>query len=392
MQNSSSGKIKLAIVAPGGLASAGTQKFLQMIAINLPKDKYSVDFYYTAENKDDFKAKLLEENGVKLIEFHVDGVKNHFYKSTVLKSDFFDKWKKEYDIVQIATCGISGYPIYKIKNIPVVDSLHYISGVNNDYNISRVMQISEFSQNMWLKRGGDKSRCVMVSHPMKMENFEFIDFRKKFGISEDTFVYGFHQRNNDQIFSDIPLKAFKKIESDKNAFIVCGGSELYKKQAKDLGIKNVYFIDYTSDTNILYSFLKSIDVYAHGRKDGELNSTAIAEALYFSKPIITHYSTAFNGQAEVIQGNGFIVNNADEYAEKMKKLESDKDFYEECSKASKKIFYEKYDVNSQLENIMHIYDGVLQNPYPYKIHRYISKYTGFIRNTLYLVKTKLLRK
>ena len=123
-----------------------------------------------------------------------------------------------------------------------------------------------------------------------------------------------------------------------------------------------------------------------------MNSTAIAEALYFSKPVITHYSTEFNGQAEVIQGNGFIVNNADEYAEKMKKLESEKEFYEECSMASKKIFMKKYDVNSQLENIIHIYDGVLQKPYPHKIHRYISKYTGFIRNTLYLVKTKLLRK
>ena len=95
MQNNTSEKIRLAIIASGGLASAGTQKFLQMIAINLPKDKYSVDFYYTAENKDDSKAKLLEENGVKLIEFHVDGVKNHFYnniywnkKNTYTKKSF----------------------------------------------------------------------------------------------------------------------------------------------------------------------------------------------------------------------------------------------------------------------------------------------------------------
>ena len=40
-------KIKVAFIKVGGITSGGTEKFLQIIATNLPKDKFEVDYYYS---------------------------------------------------------------------------------------------------------------------------------------------------------------------------------------------------------------------------------------------------------------------------------------------------------------------------------------------------------
>ena len=44
------------------------------------------------------------------------------------------------------------------------------------------------------------------------------------------------------------LEAYDEIEGDNTtAFLILGGSSNYRKQAKDLQLKNVYFLDTTSD-------------------------------------------------------------------------------------------------------------------------------------------------
>ena len=39
-------KIKVAFIKFCGMATGGTEKVLQTVAANLPKDKFEVDFYY----------------------------------------------------------------------------------------------------------------------------------------------------------------------------------------------------------------------------------------------------------------------------------------------------------------------------------------------------------
>jgi hypothetical protein len=39
-------KIRVAFIKFGGLASGGTEKYLQTIAVNLPSDKFIVDYFY----------------------------------------------------------------------------------------------------------------------------------------------------------------------------------------------------------------------------------------------------------------------------------------------------------------------------------------------------------
>lgn len=361
-------RIKIAFVHWNGLSAGGTERFLQTIAANLPQDKYLVDYYYAGEVAP-HRKKYMEEHNINLIEFHFDKKIEKGRYTYFSNCDFKHVFKGDYDLVQAGRYGSPESFFACIKGIPIIDSVHYVSGVDNRYEISRVMHISEFSKNAWVEKGGDKRRTVMISLPLFLPEFQYTDIRKKLGLKEDCFIFGFHQANRDGIFSDIPLRAYKEVESDKNAFVVCNGSKLYREQAKKLGLKNIYFFDYLANDDEFYSVIKSFNVYAHGRKDGELNSAAIAEAMSFGLPVITHPSDAFNGHLEVVRGNGFVANNYQEYAGYMKLLEEDSELHKKCSKASRELFESKYDFDVQMNNITAIYEAALQNPYPGKLRR-----------------------
>lgn len=383
--------IKLAVVTQYGMETGGTEKFLQTIASFLPKDRYNVDYYYIASDSkrvSKVKEKQLLTNGVNLKPYSCDAINCKFKYLYQKNSNFFDIYKNDYDLILTGSSGIAEEPLTFIRNIPILQSIHYVDGADNQFNISRVLNISKFSEKLWVSKGGDKKRSILVSHPIYIPSFNQINIRKKFNISEDTFIYGFHQRNDDRIFSDIPLKAFKKINNEKVAFIICGGSKLYKKEAQDLNLKNCFFIPETDNNDIIYSFLNTINVYAHGRADGELNSTALAEAMYFGLPIITHPSNKFNGHLEVVTNNGMVADNVDEYAKDMKKMLYDKQSYEEYSLASKEMFKKKYDLNNQIFNFMSICESTLKNPYPNKLERSIR---GFFAEIKHIVQRNLIK-
>ena len=363
-------KIKIAFVKYDGLGVGGTEKFLQTVAAGLPKNEFEDDYFYAHQDDNppnESRKQYLIDNSVNIIEFKTSKYRWHRDKFWIDDSNFFELFNDNYDIVQTGRCGVYEEPFSDIKS-PIIDSLHYIVGVDNQYNIARSMHISEFSKNMWVEKGGDKDRVVMVSHPVHIPDFEYKDLRAELGLT-NKFIYGLHQRNDDMIFSDIVLKAYKEVENENNAFILLGGSKKYREQAKELGLKNVHFLGHTGDKNIIQSFLKTIDLYAHGRFDGELNSTAIAEALYYGKPVISHISKGFNGHIECIGNAGFVVDTYQQYAEKLKELEQNVIFYEKISQNAKVRFNEMYDFDTQMQNIINIYRDVVKNPYPNKLKR-----------------------
>ena len=375
--------IKIAFIKYGGLASSGTEKFLQNIAILLPKDEFEVDYYYCDStpyigsnfkhpNTDPLNITPLKKAGVNLIEFKVEAKNVTKRTHPWINTNFFEVFKNEYDLIQTGRAGNPEYPFIKIKKNPIIDSIHVMGGVDNQFNISRVMHITNWSAQNWVKRGGDKNRIRIVSHPMIINEGESFSLKKELGL-ENKLVFGFHQRNSDEIFSNIPLLAYKEIENENNHFIILGGSSLYQKQAEDLGIKNIIFLPHTGDKNKIYSFIKTLNVYAHGRKDGEINSTAMAEAMFFGKPIISHTSKVHNGHIECIGDAGMVVDTVSEFVEGLKKFE-DKDFLNKKSELARAQFEKLYEVNSQMRNIINIYKDAVQNPYPNKISRFVSSF------------------
>lgn len=363
------GKIKIAFVTIYGLSVGGTERYLQTIASNLSKVEFEIDYYYTGEAAE-HRKQYVENNGVNCIYY--EGEYNSRYQFISLRnSNFMKIFRWSYDLIFTGRCGLPQEPFPKIRSIPIIDSLHYISGVDNQYNIARVLHISEFSRDKWVSKGGDKKRVLMVSNPLYLPPFNYFDIRPSLGLAEGTFLFGFHQANRDEIFSDIPLNAYKEIENDNNAFVVCNGSKLYREQAEKLGLKNVFFYDYVKDDNEFYSIIKSLDVYAHGRMDGELNSAAIAEALSFGLPVITHPSESYNGHLEIIRGNGYVANDYKQYARYMKELQENDEIRERFGRHSLEIFRERYSFEEQMDKIRKIIYGVLDNPYPYKARRIV---------------------
>jgi glycosyltransferase involved in cell wall biosynthesis len=381
MQN----KIRVAFIKFGGLSAGGTEKFLQTIAANLDPTRFAVTYFYcdTAPcigsdyihpGTDSYRIEYLQKHHVKMVEFRVGAKDITHPLHPWVATDFWEKFKEsDFDIIQTGRGGYKEYPFNKIKKTPIVDSLHLSAGVDNQYNIARVMHICNWNVEKWKKAGGDVQRSVLVSHPMEIDTSNAYSLREQFGIDSTIKIFGFHQRNADGIFSPIPLQAYKQIESADTHFMLMGGSTLYRDQAKTLGIKNITFIDHSAEQKQIYSFLKTLDVYAHGRKDGEVNSTAMAEAMYFGLPIVSHTSQYNNGHIECIGEAGMVVpeEDVDAYAAEMGKLKDDSKYYAYRSKAAKERFQENYELNGQMKRIEAIYDDVIRNPFPYPLRRFI---------------------
>lgn len=389
-------KIKIAFIKYAGLSSGGTEKFLQIIAANLSKKIFEVDFYYcdsTPYKGSDYKSlptdqtriNYLLKHGVKLIKFDVKAKDITTVRHDWDDTNFFQIFdEKKYDIIQTGRAGHPEYPFYKIKNTPIVDSIHLSCFPDNQFNISRVLHLCNWSAKKWIKKGGDAKRVRIVSLPIEMNFKKLSDFRKKLNL-KNKFVYGFHQRADDEIFSEIPLEAYKKIETDDTAFVLLNGSKKYLEQAKLLNLKNFVHIPFLKKQNDIYKFLRTLNVYAHGRKDGEVNSQAMAEAMFFGLPIVSHLTKINNGHVECIGNAGKVVNTIEEYAKELKLLKDDKNYYTFRSDEAKKRFKEKYELKNQMIKIENIYLDVIKNPFPYPMRRKIFSLT----NIFYLISKKI---
>ena len=167
---------------------------------------------------------------------------------------------------------------------------------------------------------------------------------------KNKFIFGFHQREADDIFSNIPLKSYQKIEREDNFFLMLGGSVLYQKQAEKLKLKNFLRLDSSSDMEILNKFLNTLDVYTHGRKYGETFGLVLTEAMSYGIPLISHRAES-NAQEEVIGEAGRVFNksNTFSYSKEMKKLQNHPTYYEEISKKSYSRFLKYYSSEAILE-------------------------------------------
>jgi glycosyltransferase involved in cell wall biosynthesis len=387
-------KIKIAFIKFGGLSAGGTEKFLQVLAVNLPTEYFTVDYFYCDSapyigsnykhlDTDPERVQFMEKSEVNLIKFNIDAKDINSPTHDWVGTDFWKKFdENNYDIIQTGRGGYPEYPFTKIKRTPIVDSLHLSAGIDNQYNISRVLHISKWSADQWVKKGGDASRVEVISTFLDIPKKQYLGLREKLDIN-NKFIFGFHQRKDDWIYSPIPLDAYKKIESENTVFLMLNGSDLYKKQANDLNIKNIIFLPYAETQDDIYDFVSTLDVFSHGRKDGEVNSAAIAEAMYFGLPIVSHSSSYANGHIECIGEGGRVLDNTEDYAVELKKLMEDKEYYKFRSSEAKKRFSEMYELKNQIAKIVNIYKDVIQNPFPNKLRRLYFDLVNRIKKMLY---------
>ena len=361
-------RIRVAFIKFCGMATGGTEKVLQTIAANLDKNKFLVDFYYCdsapyigsdfvhPDNELDRMA-YCYAGGVRLIKFSVKNKDVTTPTHDWIGSDFFDIFKENrYDVIQTGRAGHPEYPFTKIHNTPIVDSIHLAGMAENKANVYKTVLISKDQRDRWVQAGGPRDRSVIIPNPVEIPDdytdsyIQELKLRRKF-------VFGMHQRDDDGIFSNIPLEAYKKIENDKTHFILLGGSARYKKQAEDLGIQNITFLPTVSELEPIHKFLNTLKVYAHGRADGEQCSCAIIEALAHNLPVISHTAPSL-GHMEQIGDAGRVVSSSEVYSLVMIKMIEDKNFYKECSANAKKRYESTYGMDAIISEYSAIYEEI----------------------------------
>ena len=362
-------KIKVAFIKFGGMANGGTEKVLQTIASELPKDQFIVDYYYCDSapyigsdfvhpDTDPSRVQYVKDNGVNVIKFNVE-----FKDLTTLTHDWVNTnfWElfdeEKYDVIQTGRSGHPEYPFTLINKTPIVDSIHLSGMAENKHNTVKTVLISKEQKERWIMSAGPADKAEIIPNPLRIPDVGDINYREEFGW-QDKFVFGLHQRRDNHIFSPIPLEAYDEIEDDNTAFLLLGGSENYQKQARDLGLKNFKHLPPVGELEPIHKFLNTLDVYAHGRSDGEQCSCAIIEAMSHSLPVISHTAPSM-GQLEQIGDAGKVTNDYQEYSEVMVDMIDDKNYYNECAQNSKKRYNEIYKLESIIKKYADIYRGVI---------------------------------
>jgi len=83
--------------------------------------------------------------------------------------------------------------------------------------------------------------------------------------------------------------------------LILAASESFREKTKD--IKHIICLPPTTDEVQLSRFYNSIDILLHYRKEGETFGMNIAEAMIHGKPVVSHYSSVDNAQAELLLEN-----------------------------------------------------------------------------------------
>lgn len=154
-------------------------------------------------------------------------------------------------------------------------------------------------------------------------------------------------------FTPIAFEAYLEI-SNKHPelyFVIIAphpGTRSYK-------LPNVILIEPTNDDYFIDSFYRTIDLFLHYRSDGEIHSTAIAQAMMHRVPIISHTSHKYNGQAETIGPGGFIADDPGQYAKFLDRLVNDLDLRINVGNAGYLRALD-FEARSVVDRIMEFYD------------------------------------
>ena len=360
-------KKKVAIIKYCGASAGGTEKYLQSIASNLNKEKFEVDYFYSGPaellgsnfiHPEPNKKRLeyLENNGVNLIEFNVEKLDlRERAKTSWINSNFWDVFDEtKYDLIQCAKSSQYEEPFDKIKNIPIFDSIHIPWGTYEQKNVEKIFMQSESIKKMWIDQGGNDEKIILGLNPIDEKQEYERNLRTELNL-DNKFIFGMHQRKDDFIFSDVPLDCYSKIETSNTAFLIMGGSNRYTEQAQRLNLKNFHQFDFDFDDNSEEIFLNTLNVFAHGRKDGETFGLAIAEAMRNGLPIVSHKNTYNNGHIETIETGGKVVGSHRMYSLELVKLMKINSYYNKRRKNSLSLYDKKFSADKIIKKIENIY-------------------------------------
>lgn len=363
-------RIRVAFVKFGGLSAGGTERWLQMMAANLPVSRFEVTYYfcdsapylgsdYVHAGTDPHRRRYLEDAGVELVEFHVGAKDVRTPDHRWVDTDFWEVFRPEdHDLVQTAKARVE-YP-YHLLDMPVVEYVTLRGPVDPSRNIIHSIHLSEWQRGFWVRSGGKIENSSVIPIPALPPATD-LDLRTSLGIDPGTVVAGFHQRDDGLIASEIPLEAFSRIRRPGWRFVVMGGGTPYRHQAEELGSAGIDLLPHTADAVAISQFLNTLDVFAHGRWDGETFGTVFAEAMVHGTPCLSHASaTGNNAQVETMGPAGLFAADTPEYAQYLERLMSDGELRQRLGSAGRAHAIEYYSLESAVAELAALYEHVLE--------------------------------
>jgi len=357
--------MKIAIIKQGGLCAGGIEKYLQQIAAELVKVGDEVEYFFTDSvpcgnsgwihpGTDLQRMQFMLDSGVRLTEVKCSRIDEIEMGGKWNDSDLFQLFDpKNFDVVIGGHKGEPNWPFSVIEGPRIVETVHgtdFTSGASNYANA--YVLISEYQRQRWYNAGGDPNRTHVIA-PMVAVDMSKNDLgRNVWNIPNGKFVFGMHQSARHGLFSSVPLDAYSLIQDDSNFFVLLGGTEEYDRHAHNIGLKNFMRLPVCSNSADINSVLSCFDVYAHGRFDGEVCSSAIIEAMANNLPIVTHPSSCNNGHLNQVEGCGFVAQSVSEYAAYLKVLQENSDLHKLASKKTQEKYETSFKFETCLESLL----------------------------------------
>lgn len=265
------------------------------------------------------------------------------------ESNFADVAKKMgIDIILFVRSGYYEWPfIERIAPLQVEISIFEASDPSPflDHSIA-------ISQHVQDKKMIKSDTIINLSTPNKSKNYDNLTtLHDELGIPKDHVVLGRIGREAE--FTPIALQAFKKIQPINATYIIIGGAPEAKELVRTENIDNVIFIEPTNDDEYIERYHKTIDIFAHYRIGGESFGTAIAQAMIYGRPVISHYGHLWNQQMDQQIGDGgYVVDTSDEYAEKLYNLITKPKLLKKISYNARQIglTYEQHYITKKIED------------------------------------------
>jgi hypothetical protein len=308
-RNNHNSKKRILVYHKSGLSFGGTEKFLQIIAKYLPKEKFDVFFMASWEESGKNRFDYLKDQGVKMINFTYSGADAGFpYYIHNQKPDIFSVLREnKIDIIVSAGAGYSDYPLNVIKKIPII-LIGVFGYATVQKNVEKQIYISEEVGNK-VKLIADKRKIALMpilsEDPLEKYKESGRALRRSLGILDSEIVFGRIGRGDDSIFDPIGIKAFKKISQEYAdvSYLIMSPPPVLRKIVAEEKIKKVYFLEPSAAESDIWSFHNAIDVLAHFRRDGESQGLNIVESILCARPIISHRSEIWNAHLEYLDGS-----------------------------------------------------------------------------------------